>query len=166
MTQEYSSAITDLYKQHNSWLVNWLRRKIDCPHRALDLAHDTFLKIISRADAQEIRQPRSYLSTIANGLVVDHYRRRSLEQAYQEYLLLQPEEVHISLEEQALIVEALVSVDKLLDSMGKKAKQAFLLSQLDGLTYLEIAKQMGISVSSVQKYMTQAMQACYQVCYE
>ena len=166
MTQECSGAVSDLYEQHSSWLVSWLRRNLDCPHRALDLAHDTFLKIISRTDVQEIRQPRSYLSTIANGLVVDHYRRRSLEQAYQEYLLLQPEEVHICLEEQALIVEALVSVDKLLDSMGKKVKRAFLLSQLDGLTYPEIARQMGISVSSVQKYMAQAMRACYLDCYE
>lgn len=165
MTQDHSGAISHLYKQHNNWLIGWLRRKIDCPHRALDLAQDTFVKLISRKDVLAIKQPRTYLSTIARGLVIDHYRRASLEQAYQEYLRQQPEEIQISPEEQALVLEALTSIDKLLDTLSEKVRRAFLLSQLDGLTYPEIARQMGISVSSVQKYMMQALRACYRECY-
>jgi RNA polymerase sigma-70 factor (ECF subfamily) len=37
-----------------------------------------------------------------------------------------------------------------------KARQTFLLSQLDGLTYHAIAEQLGISHSTVRRHMTEA----------
>jgi RNA polymerase sigma-70 factor (ECF subfamily) len=48
-----------------------------------------------------------------------------------------------------------------LDGLPPKARSAFLLSQLDGLTYPEIAQRLEVSLSSVQQYMVRAMTACY-----
>lgn len=39
-------------------------------------------------------------------------------------------------------------------------RQAFLLSQLEGLTYAQIAGQLNVSVSSVKKYMARATEHC------
>jgi hypothetical protein len=41
----------------------------------------------------------------------------------------------------------------MLDGLNGKTREAFLLSQLDGLTYSEIAHKLGVSVSSVKKYV-------------
>ncbi|HDU1659061.1 TPA: RNA polymerase subunit sigma, partial [Klebsiella pneumoniae] len=41
-----------------------------------------------------------------------------------------------------------------------KTREAFLLSQLDGLTYSEIALKLGVSVSSVKKYVAKAIEHC------
>ncbi|KAG1250324.1 hypothetical protein G6F68_012863 [Rhizopus microsporus] len=43
-----------------------------------------------------------------------------------------------------------MQLDRLLDGLPPKARSAFLLSQLDGLTYPEIAQRLGVSLSSVQ----------------
>ncbi|MNT22513.1 putative RNA polymerase sigma factor FecI [compost metagenome] len=48
----------------------------------------------------------------------------------------------------------------MLDGLGPKIKQAFLLSQLEGLGYAEIAQRLGVSVSSVKKYMAKAAEHC------
>lgn len=48
----------------------------------------------------------------------------------------------------------------MLDGLGPKIKQAFLLSQLEGLGYAEIALQLSVSVSSVKKYMAKATEHC------
>ena len=48
----------------------------------------------------------------------------------------------------------------MLDGLGPKIKQAFLLSQLEGLGYAEIAQRLGVSVSSVKKYMAKVVEHC------
>ena len=62
-------------------------------------------------------------------------------------------------------METLVAIDRLLDGLKPVVREAFLLSQLDGLTYPQIAERLGLSVSSIQQYMTQAFTHCYRVAY-
>jgi RNA polymerase sigma-70 factor (ECF subfamily) len=65
-----------------------------------------------------------------------------------------------------LILETLTQIDAMLDRMPDNVRQAFLLSQFEGLSYAQIAERLGVTVSSVQKYMTRAILACYQLVYE
>ena len=48
----------------------------------------------------------------------------------------------------------------MLDGLSRKARAAFLLSQLEGLTYAEIAERLMVSVSSVKKYVARATEHC------
>jgi RNA polymerase sigma-70 factor (ECF subfamily) len=57
-------------------------------------------------------------------------------------------------------LETLQEIDGLLDELPPKVRDAFLLSQLDGLTYAQIAKQLNVSERSVKRYMVQAMAKC------
>ncbi|EPW6054432.1 RNA polymerase sigma factor FecI, partial [Shigella sonnei] len=50
--------------------------------------------------------------------------------------------------------------DSMLDGLNGKTREAFLLSQLDGLTYSEIAHKLGVSISSVKKYVAKAVEHC------
>lgn len=97
-----------------------------------------------------IRDPRSFLCTIAKRVMVDLFRRNALEKAYLEMLALMPEGVAPSPEERESQLETLQLVDSMLDGLNGKTREAFLLSQLDGLTYSEIAHKLGVSVSSVK----------------
>ncbi|MFK3794298.1 MULTISPECIES: sigma-70 family RNA polymerase sigma factor [Pseudomonas] len=155
-----SCAVNDLYLDHHGWLQGWLRRRLGNTCDAADLAQDTFVRVLKARNALEIREPRPYLSRIANGLLIDLFRRRSLEQAYLEALAQVPEAEHPSPEEQGMLLQALMEIDRLLDGLGAKVKQAFLLSQCDGLTYEQIAMRLGVSVRSVNNYMAKAMEHC------
>ena len=57
-------------------------------------------------------------------------------------------------------IETLQALNAMLDGLGAKVKQAFLLSQLQGLGYKEIAARMQVSVSSVTKYIARATEHC------
>ncbi|OOH80594.1 RNA polymerase subunit sigma [Pseudomonas koreensis] len=154
------SAVNDLYCDHHGWLKGWLRKRLSNSFDAADLAQDTFVRVIKARSALEIREPRPYLSMIAKGLLVDLFRRRSLEQSWLEALAAMPQEQQPSLEEQAILLQALVEIDRLLQGLGPKVKQTFILSQFDGLTYLQIAERLNISVRSVNNYMAKAMEHC------
>ncbi|HNR11607.1 MAG TPA: sigma-70 family RNA polymerase sigma factor [Nitrosomonas europaea] len=152
-----------LYNDHHHWLLNWLRKKLGCPHHAADLAHDTFVKIMLKPVHGGLHTPRAYLTTIAHGLVVDHIRRKELEYAYLEIITSLPEPKIPSPETRLILLETLIRIDILLTGLNPKARSAFLMSRLDGLSHAEIAVCLGTSVSSVEKYIATALHHCYRV---
>ncbi|RBL81792.1 RNA polymerase subunit sigma [Streptomyces cavourensis] len=161
-----ATHVDGLYRDHRPWLFGWLRRKLGCAHRAEDLAQDVFVRVMQGRKSVRADDARALLTTIAKGLVVDHQRHAALENAYLAYLAGMPEAYAPSPETQAEQMQALMQLDRLLDSLPPKARSAFLLSQLDGLTYPEIAARLGVSLSSVQQYMVRAMSACYMAFYD
>ncbi|CAH0324586.1 sigma-70 family RNA polymerase sigma factor [Pseudomonas brassicacearum] len=154
------SAVDVLYSDHHGWLQGWLRKRLGNTFDAADLAQDTFVRVIKARSALDIREPRPYLSMIAKGLLIDLFRRRSLEQSYLEVLAAMPQEQHPSLEEQAIMLQALMEIDRLLLGLGPRVRQAFILSQFDGLTYPQIAERLGVSVRTVNNHMAKAMEHC------
>ncbi|MBM3117329.1 sigma-70 family RNA polymerase sigma factor [Jeongeupia naejangsanensis] len=159
---DISPHLGPLYRDHHRFLHGWLRRKLGCSFEAADLTHDTFLRLLMAPPERcaDIAKPRSFLTTIARRVMVDHFRRQALERAYLDVLAQQPEALAPSPEERALLLETLIEIDAMLDRLNPKARQAFLLSQLEGLSYADIALRLDVSVSSVKKYMAKAIEHC------
>lgn len=157
-----------LYREHHPWLVALLRRKLGGHgDNAADLAQDTFERLLRTpgSPAAAIREPRAYLTTIATRLAAQFFRRQALEQAYLAVLAEQPEAVWPSAETQALVLEALEAVSRMIDGLPSRAREVLLLSQLDGMSYADIAAELGVSVNVVQKAMSQALKHCYLAVY-
>ncbi|RBA23036.1 sigma-70 family RNA polymerase sigma factor [Herminiimonas fonticola] len=165
LTHTRSQELEAIYSDHHGWLVNLLRRKLGNIDNANDLAQDTFARILTGRDKDVIREPRAYLTTIASRLTAQYFRRLALERAYLDALAGMPEETAPSPETRILIVEALTAVSRVLDALSPRVRDIFLLSQLDGLTYAEIASQFDMSVNAVQKSMIRAFQHCYAAVY-
>jgi len=155
-----------LYSHHHGWLRGWLRKKLGNAGDAEDLAHDTYVRVLVARTAPPPEQSRRYLAQIANGLAIDLFRRRRIEAAYLDALAAQPD-VHVHSEEQrALIVETLVEIDAILHGLPPKVRMALLLCKIDGLPYRDIAERLGVSVSSVEKYIAAGLLACYRAVYD
>lgn len=156
----HTVAVQHIYEQHHSWLHSWLKGKLHNACDAADVAHDTFVRILGGRNATQILDPRDYLATVARGLVIDRYRRRAIEQAYLQTLADRPEAIAISEEDKAIIIETLVAVDKTLCGLGERARRIFMLSQVEGLTYQQIADQLRVSLTTVKKHMVRALTEC------
>lgn len=153
-------SIEQVYGNHHGWLYGWLWRQLGSREDAAELAQDTFLRLLAARQATVLAEPRAYLRTVAHALVVNHWRRRDLERAYLDALALRPEREEPSPEQRALVLETLVRIDTMLDGLATKVRRAFLMAQLDGMSYLEIGAELGVSDRMVRKYMAQAMLAC------
>ena len=154
------SLVQDFYTNHNAWLYRWLVKKMGSPFDAADLAQETFVKLLSRNDVDSIAEPRAYLTTIAQRILANHYQRQSIEQTYLEALANLPQQTYFSAEEKLILLETLQQIDSMLNDLPCKVRTAFLLSQLDGKTYVEIAEQLQINVRTVKRYMVQAFEQC------
>lgn len=162
--------VHSLYTEHHGWLQGWLHRKLGHAGDAADLAQDTFLRVLTAPDncpekqaGWQLREPRAYLTLIGKRLMANLFRRRSLEQAYLDALLLVPQAQAPSPEQQALLLETLHELDALLDGLPPRVRAAFLLVQLEGQGHAEVAQQLGLSLRTVKRYMEQAMARCIMV---
>ncbi|MBB5610731.1 MULTISPECIES: sigma-70 family RNA polymerase sigma factor [unclassified Janthinobacterium] len=155
-------SIGTLYADHHPWLRAWLRKKLGCIDQAADLAQDTFLRVLSSQQAlPALNEPRAFLTTIAQRVLSNHWRRQKLEQAYLDALMLAPPHFELSPEERSILLEALIELDQVLNGLPLLVKRAFLLTQLDGLGHAETAELLGISVRTVKRHIVKAGLQCY-----
>lgn len=158
--RERARILSDEFRSSYAWLKARLWRKVGCPHLAEDLSSEAFVQLSATSDIQLVREPRALLTTIAQRLVFDLWRRRDLENAYLAELTRAPSLCVQSEEEKYEMVQALAEIDKKLSGLPPKVKLAFLYSQVDGMTYAEIGKTLNVSTSMVGQYMTKALAHC------
>lgn len=152
--------VEKIYSLHHSWLSSWLTQRTGCDQLAADLAQDTFVKLLKKNHIDEQHNSRAFLKTVANGLWIDHWRHRKIEEAWFERLKDLPEPATPSAEQSYLILETLYQIDSMLSKLPEKVATAFILSQVEGLKYRDIAVKLGVSERMVKKYMAKAMLEC------
>lgn len=160
---EPADTIDHLYRSHQGWLNGWLRKKLGCLHQAADLVQDTFVKLLSLSSLPALREPRAYLLVVANHLVINQYQRHKLEQETLRTMAVLAEEAQTaSLEEQAATRQLLgKTLHILADELDDKPRQAFLMARVDGMSYAEIASELGVSESSVKQYLAKVLAHCH-----
>lgn len=159
--------VHNLYNDHHSWLYAWLCKKVGCSHNASDIAQNTFLRLLTTSSLPQIKEPRGFLTTTANRLIIDESRRKYVEQQYLEnyYYYHGEQAVAPSSEDIALITEKLTAVVRLLESLPENCRSAFLMNKFEGKQYAEIAAELGVSKSMVQQYMIKVKLAYYDLTY-
>jgi RNA polymerase sigma-70 factor (ECF subfamily) len=144
-----------LFTGHHAWLVARLQARLRNAADAQDVAAETFVRVIASRHLGAVHEPRAFLTTIAKRLLCTLWRRRALEHTYLDALAQHPEDLAPSPEERAVLLETLEYIAHALDGLPLKARQAFVLSQIEGLGYAAIAGQLGISQSTVRRHMAE-----------
>ncbi|WP_047536623.1 sigma-70 family RNA polymerase sigma factor [Methylotenera versatilis] len=159
-----SALVGEFYVEHNSWLHKWLSKKVGSTFDAADLTQDTFMRLLSKVETEQIVEPRAYLTKIAHGLMANFLRRRDIETAYLNALAAlggsQDAYSGQSLENQQILLERIIALDCMLSGLSHNARAAFLLHRVDGMSYAEIALELGVTVSSIKKYIAKALLHC------
>jgi len=140
----------------SSRVMTALRRRGRSEHDAEDLVHEAFLRLERYQRRQPVEKPEAFLMTTALNLSTDGYRTRA---ARGEEVLL--DEVVIvdtapGIEDIALSRERLRRLSECLAKLNDKTRAIFLAHRVEGLSYQEIARLHGMSVSGVEKQIAKA----------
>ncbi|WP_315530144.1 sigma-70 family RNA polymerase sigma factor [Delftia acidovorans] len=153
--------VDTLYRVHHGWLQGWLRRRLGNSTEAADLAQDTFMRLLTRSEPIAAREPRAFLTAVAQGVVANFMRRRQIEEAYLATLAHLPEPQVPGPETRAILLETLVELDRRLDTLAPPVRRAFLLSQLEGMKQADIAAELQLSLATVQRHIAKAAHCCF-----
>ncbi|MGE8610818.1 MAG: sigma-70 family RNA polymerase sigma factor [Achromobacter veterisilvae] len=159
----HEQELANFCNDHHGWLLGWLRKKLGCPHSAADVAQDTFVRIVAASNRILPREPRAYLTTLASRILIDQARHRKVEQAYLEYLQLAANQDggFPSPEQTMIALQALQRIGDVLQGLGEKPSQAFVLHYLGGETLASVGSQLGVSTAMAHKYVVRALMHCH-----
>lgn len=121
---------------------------------AEDLVQELWLRI-ARTDPGPVDQPLAYLYRAANNLMLDRYRsaRQSTqrEQAWSDAATTIPGRSDAPAEDRRLIAREEVHLaSTALAELGPRAATAFRRHRIDGVPQREIARELGVSLSTVE----------------
>lgn len=144
-------------------LIRYLTKRVHNNEDASDLAQEAFLRMHKFQQNHSLDNARAFLYKTANNLVVDQIRRNRVHEKYVSFEMLpdQSDEDNgksvPSAERFAAAEQELARTYEVIDGMPPKVRRAFLLHRGKDLSYSEIAREMGVSNSMVEKYIVEAL---------
>lgn len=131
---------------------------------AEDVLHELWLRVAT-ADAGPIAQPLSYLYRAANNLMVDRFRsRRQAERREQSWSdaagPTDPDRSDEPPADRVLVArETLAGVEAVLEGLGTRTATIFRRHRIDGVQQRDIARELGVSISTVESDLRRAYRA-------
>ncbi len=128
-------------------------------YEAEDLVQDCMVRMQARKGAAPVENPEGFLFQVAFSVLLDRIRydqvrRRSqhgpLEESLHPVEELTPERVFEGRQRVQLI-------QAVLKEMPERTRTAFVLVRLDGKSYSLAAREMGVSVSAIEKHIMKAV---------
>lgn len=142
-------------------LLIYLRAKLRSPDDAEDMVQEVCLRIYNYEKLMTIKAFDSFVFTIALNMIRDR-SRRSYTKAAKHSVSYDDYDIGIETGNPARIVEGERTLEKLLETVNQlslSSKEALLMQRIDGKSHKEIAAEMGVTVSSVEKYIMGAMRS-------
>lgn len=136
---------------------------IRCRHKAYDILHDALLKFAISPATTQLEKPHAYLRVITHNLANEDrkFNKRLISYSNEEFeltdFLEDPARVAPSAEELASIKQRLEALQRVINRLPPKCREAFWLYRIEQLSLKEIADKLAISVNMVSRHITRAM---------
>ncbi|WP_417552418.1 RNA polymerase sigma factor [Marinomonas fungiae] len=154
-------VIARMYQEHRQNILSHLLSMVKNRDIAEDLLQDTFVRLSNIPGIEVIRQPKSFLMKVATNLALDHLRQQQKKPVFEtdEALedLISPEPEHL---EEVIKTRHLEQLQWAISQLPERAKEALVLARLQEMTLKEVAKEMDVSQTMVEKHLKNALQKC------
>lgn len=146
-------------------LLRTLERMVNNHSTAEDLLQETYLRVARALSERAIDHLEPFVFQTARNLALDHLRARRI----QSRTMLEDVPLDVvqsiaaplsSAEDAAHAEQLLERLNISLSQLTPRQQQIFILSRLHGHSYLEIAEQLSVSLSTVQKDLKLIMAIC------
>ncbi|MBL8268639.1 RNA polymerase sigma factor [Steroidobacter sp.] len=151
--------INALYRRYQRALVRFLTRQRFSREEAADIVHDAYVRMHQVPDVAGIEYPQAFLYRLVSNLARNDEKHRRYIRG-QGTVDVQSVDVptdapgpHRLLQGQ----QELALVRQAFNELSPKCRRAFAMHRFDGCSYAEIARELGVSVSMIEKYISQAL---------
>lgn len=166
---ERDRVLSELVSEHDRALRRFLRMRRLSPSDLEDVLQDVYLKLARLEDLTDrfSASPdtvRSYLFVMATNVIRDRVRRATVRES-SKHQPLDEEMVHADTRSPETIIDGrqqIGAVEKALRQQKSHHRRAFMLSRFEHKSYREIADELSVSVSTVEKYICRVLLALRQ----
>jgi RNA polymerase sigma-70 factor (ECF subfamily) len=158
------NALVALYLERRGALLRFFTARTGSASEAEDIVQDVYLKIAA-LDSAQIENPPAYLYRLGTNVMLDRVRARrratARDDAYgQSSVTLSGGEAVEDAPSADDAVAARQRLARLLTALGElpeQTRRVFTMHKLDGKSYAEVATELGVSRSAVEKRMMAAL---------
>ncbi|NOU16748.1 MAG: RNA polymerase sigma-70 factor [Bacteroidales bacterium] len=145
-------SIFDLYYETIRSFAYYKTGDVDL---ADDIVQEVFLKLWSNLKDVKEETVKALLYTIASNTIKNHFKHQKVVFNFQKQDQNNntEDEADSSLRQEELnrkLQDALAEIPE-------KAREVFLMNRIEGLTYVDIAERLGLSVKAIEKRMSEAL---------
>jgi RNA polymerase sigma factor (sigma-70 family) len=170
VNQSDQSALLATYLERRAELLRYFRIRLRSDEAARELVQEIYLKIAQRSsemvDREALANPGAYLFRLGTNLMLDRIRRdRRAERRAAAYGEVYAAAGAETIDDAPTAEDALAARQKLgkvieaIRDLTPNAQRAFYLHKIEGLSHAETAAAMGVSRSSVEKYLMACLKA-------
>lgn len=149
-----------VYLERREDLVRYFRIRLRSEEAAQDLVQDIYLKIAARP-VEPVDNPAAYLYRLGTNLMLDRIKvqRRAVKRDHEwrgvniDQVQGQDASAEVPADEALAARQRLAQIIETVNELPPAVRQAFRLHKLEGLNHAETAAAMGVSRSSVEKYI-------------
>jgi RNA polymerase sigma-70 factor (ECF subfamily) len=146
-----------VYLDRRDALVRFLRAR-GAGDQAEDLVQELWLNV-SSAPATPVADPVSYLYRAANNLMISRYRSAARSERREDEWGGAIDQVDRSGETAIAARRQIARAEERLRALGNRVLSTFVMFRVDGIPQREIAAQLGVSLSAVEKDLQRAYRA-------
>ncbi|MEM9633782.1 MAG: RNA polymerase sigma factor [Pseudomonadota bacterium] len=161
MTTKPRKSFVSIFIENYDALVKRITWRLGSGGDVHDIVQDTYLKLQSLPEDSKVDNPRSYIFRMADNLAIDKMRSGQRELRIfeageeREYMDSSP-----SPEKSTDYKQRLRKLEQIIDDLPARQREAFILHKFDGLSHAQVAEQMSISTSAVEKLIMKALATC------
>lgn len=153
-------AFNLLYKAYSKPLYLRIMRMVKNKDTADELLQELFIKLWnSREKIDSQKSFQSYMYTIAQHMVYNYFRKVVRNEALINSLLQDAADHYLSSDTLLEDKQTAQLLQDAIDQLSPQRKQVFNLCKVEGKSYEEAARIMGISTATVNSHMTRAIQS-------
>jgi RNA polymerase sigma factor (sigma-70 family) len=155
------AKLRGLPKNASEWysLLNRVRRVTSRSLEAEDVLHTAILRMQEYSQRHTVQNPSAFIVEVARNLSIDDARQRlSRREVMVDGANLENIADGKAIQEEVLAAKArLERVKVALGTLSSRTRTVFLMHRIDGMKYREIAAQLGITMSAVEKHVARAV---------
>ena len=146
------NAFNSFFESYSERLYLYALGFVGNQAEAEDIVQDTFIYLwVNRAKISHSGSIYAYLSRSVKNSCIDRKLHEEVKQRYQREMMASGEEVSEDSESFEELYERLQIV---MDSLPPKCKEIFILGCVEGLSYKDVAEQLGVSVNTVKTLLS------------
>ena len=167
LKQGDEAAFEKIYKLYSARLFDNIYKMVKSESTAQEILQEVFIKVWNnRIGIDPERSFRSYLFRIAENKVYDFFRNASRGKKMQSRIFVIAAEHYDHIEELLLRKENNAVLHRAIDSLSSKRQHVFRLCKLEGKSYAEVSRELGISVSTVSDHIVKAIKTIRKYLFE
>lgn len=151
------AAFAQIFHQYKNPVYQATLKIVPYEEIAEDILQTTFIRLWEKKSLIDPEQPfKAYLYRIASNLVADYFRRAAADKRLQARLMIAATELYDHIEETIGRKESEAVLKEAISRLPPKRREVYTLIKVDGLSYEEVSRQLGISVTTINDHMVRA----------